>query len=350
MAFPALYAPLESPVIDHDPFDAKEQVRQATDIVDLVGGYLDLRRPEMQRNLKLRYRAAMAARRYLDDHGFIDIETPFLYKSTPEGAREFLVPSRIHHGQFYALPQSPQLFKQMLMIAGFDRYYQIVKCFRDEDLRADRQPEFTQIDIETSYLDELEIRGLMEGLVRSMWKEALGVDARLAGVEFKSLMQDVDRRDVDIYRLSWVGDYNDPYTFLQYLKSDFGINLPHYRSGAYDALLAQASRLNFSTRLFNLIVTNVPGPQIPLYVLGRELEDVFPVAFLPKDHALAIAIMSYNGGINFGLLADYDAMDDVQEISDGIESSIGELLREAAADRAAEPAAVGNGSSSAPGP
>jgi aspartyl-tRNA synthetase len=147
-----------------------------SETVRLQHRVIDLRRPQMQKNLMLRHRAAMAARRYLDAGGFIDIETPVLYKSTPEGAREFLVPSRIHHGMFYALPQSPQLFKQMLMMAGFDRYYQIVKCFRDEDLRADRQPEFTQIDIETSFLDELEIREIMEGLVRAMFKEAMGVE------------------------------------------------------------------------------------------------------------------------------------------------------------------------------
>jgi len=147
-----------------------------SETVRLTHRVLDLRRPQMQRNMMLRYRTAMSARKYLDALGFIDIETPVLYKSTPEGAREFLVPSRMYHGQFYALPQSPQLFKQMLMIAGFDRYYQIVKCFRDEDLRADRQPEFTQIDIETSFLDELEIREMMEELVRVMFREALGVE------------------------------------------------------------------------------------------------------------------------------------------------------------------------------
>ncbi len=145
-----------------------------SETVRLTHRVVDLRRPQMQKNLMLRYKTTMAFRRFLDANGFIDIETPMLTKSTPEGARDYLVPSRVHDGEFFALPQSPQLFKQMLMVAGYDRYYQITKCFRDEDLRADRQPEFTQVDLETSFMDESQITGLVEEMIRVVFKEALG--------------------------------------------------------------------------------------------------------------------------------------------------------------------------------
>ncbi len=156
------------------PFQLDEE--NLSETTRLTHRVLDLRRPPMQRNLMLRYRVAMEVRKFLDANGFIDIETPMLTKSTPEGARDYLVPSRVHDGMFFALPQSPQLFKQLLMVAGFDRYYQIVKCFRDEDLRADRQPEFTQIDIETSFLTEEEIRTMFEGMIRSTFQHAIGVE------------------------------------------------------------------------------------------------------------------------------------------------------------------------------
>ena len=156
------------------PFQLDED--NLSENVRLTHRVIDLRRPQMQKNMMLRYKVAMAFRRFLDAQGFIDIETPMLTKSTPEGARDYLVPSRVHAGQFFALPQSPQLFKQLLMVAGFDRYYQITKCFRDEDLRADRQPEFTQIDIETSFLGEGEIRSMFEGMIRHVFRKTMNVE------------------------------------------------------------------------------------------------------------------------------------------------------------------------------
>ncbi len=184
---------------DTPPFPIEDRV-EAGENLRLKYRFLDLRRPALAKNFILRNKAAQSARRYLDNLGFLEVETPVLTKSTPEGARDFLVPSRVTQGQFYALPQSPQLFKQMLMVSGLDKYFQIVKCFRDEDLRADRQPEFTQIDIEMSFADEDLIQGMAEGLVTSMFKDTLGMElpAPFPRMTYAEAIRDygVDKPDV----------------------------------------------------------------------------------------------------------------------------------------------------------
>ncbi|HUG59151.1 MAG TPA: aspartate--tRNA ligase [Candidimonas sp.] len=217
---------------------------------------LDLRRPQMQRNLMLRYRVSIEVRKYLDNLGFIDIETPMLTKSTPEGARDYLVPSRVNAGEFFALPQSPQLFKQMLMVAGFDRYYQITKCFRDEDLRADRQPEFTQIDCETSFLNEEQIREIFEGMMRHVfasvqkvdlpatfptmtWTDAMrrfGSDKPDLRVKLEFVDVDDLMRDVDFKVFS--APANDPASRVVALRVPGGASMPRSEIDAYTKFVA----------------------------------------------------------------------------------------------------------------
>jgi aspartyl-tRNA synthetase len=195
--------------------------------------FLDLRRPEMAEKLRLRSRMTTSIRRFLDENGFLDVETPILTRATPEGARDYLVPSRTHPGSFFALPQSPQLFKQLLMVAGFDRYYQIAKCFRDEDLRADRQPEFTQIDIETSFLDEKEIMGLTEKMIRNLFKEVLDLEfGEFPHMTFEEAMRRYGSDKPDLRNPLELVDVNDQLTEVEFKVFSGPANDPKCRVAA----------------------------------------------------------------------------------------------------------------------
>ncbi|SMF45204.1 aspartyl-tRNA synthetase [Alteromonadaceae bacterium Bs31] len=231
------------------PFQLDSHITVGED-VRLRYRYIDLRRQEMQKNLYFRSKVTTAIRNYMDENGFLDIETPILTRATPEGARDYLVPSRTHEGQFFALPQSPQLFKQLLMVSGFDRYYQIAKCFRDEDLRADRQPEFTQIDIETSFMDEEGIMSVTEGMIRKLFQDLQGVDLGefdrmpyseaiekygsdkpdlripLEMVDIKDLMKDVEFK-------VFSGPANDPKGRVTAMKVPKGGEIPRKKVDAY---------------------------------------------------------------------------------------------------------------------
>ena len=243
--------------------------------------FIDLRRPEMAEKLKLRSRITSSIRRYLDENGFLDVETPILTRATPEGARDYLVPSRTHAGSFFALPQSPQLFKQLLMVAGFDRYYQIAKCFRDEDLRADRQPEFTQIDIETSFLDEAEIMHLTETMIRNLFKEVLGVEfgelphmtlaeaMRRFGSDKPDLripMELVDvadqLKDVDFKVFS--GPANDPKGRVAALRVPGGASMPRKQIDDYTKFVGNYGAKGLAYIKVNERAKGVEGLQSPI--------------------------------------------------------------------------------------
>ena len=243
--------------------------------------FIDLRRPEMAEKLKLRSRITSSIRRYLDENGFLDVETPILTRATPEGARDYLVPSRTHAGSFFALPQSPQLFKQLLMVAGFDRYYQIAKCFRDEDLRADRQPEFTQIDIETSFLDEAEIMHLTETMIRNLFKEVLDVEfgelphmtlaeaMRRFGSDKPDLripMELVDvadqLKDVDFKVFS--GPANDPKGRVAALRVPGGASMPRKQIDDYTKFVGNYGAKGLAYIKVNERAKGVEGLQSPI--------------------------------------------------------------------------------------
>jgi aspartyl-tRNA synthetase len=261
------------------PFQLDEEVSEE---VRLRYRYLDLRREVMSQRLRQRHRLTRSMRAYLDAHGFVDLETPMLTKATPEGARDYLVPSRTHPGKFFALPQSPQIFKQLLMIAGFDRYYQIVRCFRDEDLRADRQPEFTQLDVETSFLAQGEIMALMEGLVRHIFREVLGAELpdpfprlsyaeamRRYGSDKPDLRNPLDLTDVaDLVRdcdfKVFAGPAKDPDGRVTALRVPGGGSMPRSQVDAYTAFVARYGAKGLAYIKVNARAAGREGLQSPI--------------------------------------------------------------------------------------
>lgn len=270
------------------PFQLDEHQNVGED-VRLRNRYIDLRRPEMQEKLRFRSKVSNAIRNYLDDNGFLDIETPILNRATPEGARDYLVPSRVHEGQFFALPQSPQLFKQLLMVAGFDRYYQIAKCFRDEDLRADRQPEFTQIDIETSFMDEEGIMGLTETMIRKLFLELKDVDlGDFPRMPYSEAMQrygsdkpdlrypmelvDVADLMADIEFKVFAGPANDPKCRVTALKVPGGAKLTRKNIDDYTKFVSIYGAKGLAWIKVNEIENGVNGLQSPIIkFLGDEV-------------------------------------------------------------------------------
>lgn len=270
------------------PFQLDEHQNVGED-VRLRSRYIDLRRPEMQEKLRFRSKVTTAIRNYLDDNGFLDIETPILNRATPEGARDFLVPSRVHEGQFFALPQSPQLFKQLLMVSGFDRYYQIAKCFRDEDLRADRQPEFTQIDIETSFMDEEGIMELAEKMIRKLFLEMKGVDlGNFPRMPYSEAMQrfgsdkpdlrypmelvDVADLMADIEFKVFAGPANDPKCRVTALKVPGGAKLTRKNIDDYTKYVSIYGAKGLAWIKVNEIENGVNGLQSPIIkFLGDEV-------------------------------------------------------------------------------
>jgi len=270
------------------PFQLDEHQNVGED-VRLRNRYIDLRRPEMQEKLRFRSKVSNAIRNYLDDNGFLDIETPILNRATPEGARDYLVPSRVHEGQFFALPQSPQLFKQLLMVSGFDRYYQIAKCFRDEDLRADRQPEFTQIDIETSFMDEEGIMGLTETMIRKLFLELKDVDlGDFPRMPYSEAMQrygsdkpdlrypmelvDVADLMADIEFKVFAGPANDPKCRVTALKVPGGAKLTRKNIDDYTKYVSIYGAKGLAWIKVNEIENGVNGLQSPIIkFLGDEV-------------------------------------------------------------------------------